>query len=104
MRVAGPRAFFSFGKFFIRPFHDFWGGSGRGKERRYLHEGDDCTGFRHFRAACRQLTKEGVMDEFSPGHYKLFPAIRSYIRYQQEQIDNKTKKTELYVEKERLTQ
>ena len=50
-----------------------------------------------------QLTKEGIFDEFSPGHYKLFPAIRTYIRYQQEQIDNKSKKTELDLEKERLT-
>ncbi|MCL1882386.1 MAG: hypothetical protein FWF81_01355 [Defluviitaleaceae bacterium] len=50
-----------------------------------------------------QLTKEGVLEEFSTGHYKLLPAIRGYIRYQNEQIETKSKKTELDVEKERLT-
>jgi len=50
-----------------------------------------------------QLTKDGVLEEFSPGHYKLLPAIHGYIGYLNEQIDTKSKKTELDLEKERLT-
>lgn len=50
-----------------------------------------------------QLTKEGDLEEFSPGHYKLLPTIRAYIRYLNEQIEQKTNKTELDLEKERLT-
>ena len=49
-----------------------------------------------------QLTKDGIIDEFSPGHYKLLPAIRAYIRYLNEQM-SKPQKTELDLEKEKLT-
>ena len=50
-----------------------------------------------------QLTKDGDMEEFSPGHYKLVPAVQAYIRYQNKRLEDKTKKSELDLEKERLT-
>ena len=50
-----------------------------------------------------QLTKDGIVEEFSPGHYKLLPSIRAYIRYLNGQLEAKTKKTDLDLEKERLT-
>ena len=50
-----------------------------------------------------QLTKDGELEEFSPGHYKLLPTFKAFIRYQDEQIKTKTSKTELDLEKERLT-
>ena len=50
-----------------------------------------------------QLTKDGEMEEFSPGHYKLVPAVQAYIRCLNKLLETKTKKTELDLGKERFT-
>lgn len=34
----------------------------------------------------KQLTEDGVINEFSHGHYKLLPAIQGYIKYLQSQV------------------
>jgi len=49
-----------------------------------------------------QLAKDGIIEEHSPGHFKLLPAVHGYIRYLHEQIETKSKKTELDAEKEKL--
>lgn len=33
-----------------------------------------------------QLAKEGILEEYSQGHYKLLPTIQSYVNYLRSQI------------------
>ena len=51
----------------------------------------------------KQLTDEGVIPEFSPGHYKLLPAVQGYIGYLQSQISDDDLASNYNVEKARLT-
>ena len=51
----------------------------------------------------KQLVEEGVIEEFSPGHFKLLPAIQGYIGYLQSQIGDDDSTSNYNVEKARLT-
>jgi len=51
----------------------------------------------------KQLTDDGTIEEFSPGHYKLLPAVQGYIRYLQSQISDDDHASNYNVEKARLT-
>jgi phage terminase Nu1 subunit (DNA packaging protein) len=51
----------------------------------------------------RQLTEEGVLEEFSNGHYKLLPAVQGYVRYLQSLVADDDQSTDYNQEKARLT-
>ena len=51
----------------------------------------------------KQLTKEGKIEEFSPGFYKLLPAVQGYISYLQSLISDDDLSTDYNQEKARLT-
>ena len=51
----------------------------------------------------KQLTGEGVIDEFSPGFYKMVPAVQGYIKYLQRQVSDDDPASNYNAEKARLT-
>ena len=51
----------------------------------------------------RQLTEDGVIDEFSQGHYKLLPAVQGYISYLRSLISDDDQSSDYNQEKARLT-
>jgi len=51
----------------------------------------------------KQLTKEGKIEEFSPGYYKLLPAVQGYIGYLQSLISDDDLSSDYSQEKARLT-
>jgi len=51
----------------------------------------------------KQLTEEGVIEEFSAGNYKLLPTVQGYIRYLQAQVADDDTSSNYSVEKAKLT-
>ena len=51
----------------------------------------------------QQLTEEGVLEEFSPKHYKFMPAVQGYIGYLQSLVADDDQSTDYNQEKARLT-
>lgn len=51
----------------------------------------------------KQLTEDGTIEEFSPGHYKLWPTAKSYIAYLRSQIADDDSASDYNTEKARLT-
>jgi len=51
----------------------------------------------------KQLTDDGVIGEYSPGRYRLLPAVRGYIRFLRSQISDDDVASSYNVEKARLT-
>jgi len=51
----------------------------------------------------KQLTDDGILTEFSPGHYKLIPAVQAYIEYIRAQIADDDPASNHNVEKAKLT-
>lgn len=51
----------------------------------------------------KQLTDDGIIEEFTPKHYKVAPTVQSYVRYLQSQLYNKNPNTDYNSEKAKLT-
>ena len=51
----------------------------------------------------RQLTDEGIIEEYSNGYYALVPAVKGYIRYLQRQISDDDSSSDYNTEKAKLT-
>ena len=51
----------------------------------------------------KQLTDEGIIEEFSNGHYKLLPSVQAYIGYLQKQLSDDDEASDYNVEKAKLT-
>ena len=51
----------------------------------------------------KQLTDDGIISEFSHGHYKLLPAVQGYIGYLQSLISDSDDGSNYNIEKARLT-
>ena len=51
----------------------------------------------------KQLTDDGVIEEFSEGHYKFLPAVQGYIGYLQSLVADDDSSTDYNQEKARLT-
>lgn len=51
----------------------------------------------------KQLTDDGVIEEFSPRHYKLLPAVQGYIGYLQSLTSDDDQSSDYNQEKARLT-
>ena len=82
LRVAGPREFFSFGKFFIR--FSILGVSLVLEKKGVIFTKEAIAkvlGVSERRVG--QLVKDNIIEEFSPGHFKLIPTIRAYIQFLQ---------------------
>jgi len=51
----------------------------------------------------KQLTEDGIIEEYSDGHYKLLAAVQGYIKYLQSQVSGEGQATDLNQEKAQLT-
>lgn len=51
----------------------------------------------------KQLTEEGVMEEYSEGFYKLVPTIQGYVKFLQNQISDDDQTSDYNTEKAKLT-
>jgi len=51
----------------------------------------------------KQLTDDGIIEEYSPGNYKLLPAVQGYIRFLRSQISDEDVTSNYNMEKARLT-
>jgi len=51
----------------------------------------------------KQLTEDGIIEEYSDGHYKLLPAVQGYVEYLKSQLSSDGQATDLTREKAQLT-